>query len=303
MMHSVSKAQDNDIGKDTLRFIKHKYLSFAPTLIASALVITVTTTIIFRPSIKGIIIDTITLFPEIIPLQIAGIRGNYITTVAWYLSAMMLALFVLYPVARRTDTKFTRIICPLLTAMIYGIICHEYGNLNTITGEYFLIPIQSGFFRAIAGICTGCMLYDCVKATAHYKTTRFGEICFLGAELTSLIVIFGFAQFFPETYFDFFTLPSFFILLYSYFGRKSIYSKRFSFSFTKHLGTASLIIYLNHNSWNFFKDFFNRPTLKENFLLYAAMVTFSCIAVALLTPLLRLIWKKSKVFLKKHFVG
>lgn len=49
MMHSVSKAQGEEIGKDTLFFIKHKYLSFAPTLIASALIITAATIVIYRP--------------------------------------------------------------------------------------------------------------------------------------------------------------------------------------------------------------------------------------------------------------
>lgn len=233
----------------------------------------------------------------------AGIQGNYITTVAWYLSAMMLALLILYPIARRTGAKFTRIICPLLAVLIYGIICRENEHLNTISGDYFIIPIQSGLFRGIAGICTGCMLYDCVKATEKYEVSRFGEICFLGAELASLGFIALVASVFPETYYDFFTLPCFFILLYSCFGRKSAFSRRFSFDFTKHLSTASLIIYLNHNSWNYHTELFNRPTKLGNFILYLIFITASYIAVAIITPILRFIWKKSKAFLKKHFVG
>lgn len=303
MMNSVSKAQNTDIGRDTLKFITHKYLSFAPMLIATALVAEAVTVFLYRGSLIGIFFDLLTLLTEIVPLQMTGIKNNAITAVSWYLSAMMLALLVLYPVARRTGSRFTRIICPLLAVMIYGIICKENGFLNTITGDYFILPIQSGIFRAVAGICTGCMLYDCVKATEKYKVTHFGEFCFLIAEFGSLAFIFFIACFFPESNYDFFTLPFFFILLYSCFGRKSVFSKRFSFSFTRHFSTASLLIYLNHNNWNYHMELFNRETAVGNFILYAIMITGSCVAVTILTQLLRYFWKKLKPFVKKHFVG
>jgi len=303
MMKSVNRSEETDLGKDTLNFIRHKYLSFAPVLLASAIILTVVTIFLYHPTVKGIIANLVTLTSEIVPLQMAGIKGNATTAVAWSLSAMMLTLFILYPVARRTGTKFTRIICPILAVFIYGIICVRKGNLNTINNNLFVIPIQSGFFRGVAGICTGCMLYDCVKSTEKYKTTIFGEICFFGAEVASLAAIVVFAQFVPNSYYDFYTLPFFFILLYSCFGRKSVFSKNFSFKFTKHLSTASLIIYLVHNSWNYHRELFDHPELQKKFILYIVMIIGSGTAVALLTPALRFIWRISKGFLKKHFVG
>ncbi len=303
MMNTVSKASIKDIGKDTINFIKRKYLSFAPTLLATVLVAEAVTVFIYHRPISGIVSDLLILLTEVVPLQMTGMKNNSITAVSWYLSAMMLVLFVLYPIARRTGSKFTRIICPVIVLMIYGIIHKEYGFLNTITGYYIIPRIQTGIFRAAAGICTGCMLYDCVKTTEHYKASRFGEICFFGAEIVSLAFIFAVVCFLPESFYDFFTLPFFFILLYSCFGRKSVVSKRFSFEFTKHFSTASLLIYLNHNNWNYHKQLFNRPTAFENFILYAVMITVSCIAVTLLTHLLSFSWRKIKPFMKKHFVG
>ncbi len=303
MMKSVSKADESSLSKDTLDFIKHKYLSFAPVLLASIAVLTAVSFFLYPPTISGIITNLLSLASEFVPLKAAGIQSSDITGVIWSLSAMMLSLFILYPVARRTGSKFTRLICPALALFVYGVICYRKGYLNTIAGDYFIVPVQSGFFRGLAGICTGCMLFDCVKSTESHKTTLFGEICFFGAEIVSLAAIFVFAKFFPLSYFDFYALPFFFILLYSCLGRKSIISKRFSLGFTKHLSTASLIIYLVHNSWNYHEELFHLPTDKENFLLYLVMIAGSSAAVALLAPILKIFWKFSKKFLKKHFVG
>lgn len=303
MMKSVGKSKETDLGKDTLKFIKHKYFSFAPILLASVIVLTAVSIFLYPPTINGIITTLITLAGEVVPLKMAGIQGSYITGTVWSLSAMMLSLLILYPVARRTGSKFTRIICPVLAVFIYGVICLKKGYLNTIEGDYFIVPVYSGFFRGLAGICTGCMLYDCIKSTENHKATVFGEICFLGAEIASLSAIIVFAKFFPGSYFDFYALPFFFILLYSCLGRKSLISKRFSLGITKYLSTASLIIYLVHNSWNYHEELFKFPTAKENFLLYLVMIAGSFAAVTLITPILKITWKYSKKFLKKHFVG
>lgn len=303
MMVSANKTTEKCIGKDTLNFIKHKYLSFAPTLIASVIITQIITIIISRLSPTAIALDLLNSVAEIIPLQITGIRGSALTAVAWYLSAMMIALFILYPAARKFGKSFTHIFCPVVAVMIYGILCKEVGFLNTIAEYDFFIPVQSGIFRAVAGICTGCMLYECIKATEKYKVSRFGEVCFLGVELISLAFIFFVARFLPKTYYDFYTLPAFFVLLYCCFGRKSVISKRFSFNFTKYFGTASLIIYLNHNNWKYHPDIFYRDSVILSFVIYLLLVLGACVAVAILTILLRKFWKFIKKPLKKHFVG
>jgi len=303
MMNSVNKAKENSIGKDTLNFIKHKYLSFAPTLLASIIIAQIITIVIYHMSISDIVLDLINIATEIVPLQSIGINGSALTAVAWYLSAMMIALFILYPIARKLGNSFTCIVCPVVAVSIYGIICTKVGYINVISEHILVIPIQAGVLRAFAGICVGCILYSCVKATEKYKVTHLGEVCFLGAELTCLGFIFAVAQLLPKTYYDFYIIPAFFVLLYSCFGRKSVITKRFSFNFTKHFGTASLIVYLNHNCWKYHSDLFIRDSVAESFAIYAALVFGTCLAATILTKLLKLFWKVTKKPLKKNFVG
>lgn len=244
------------------------------------------------------------LLSEIFPLQMTGLKSFAPTGVAWYLSSMMISLLILYPVARKTGSKFTRIICPLLAFLIYGALCFKYGQLGTIAEWFFELPIRTGMLRGIAGICTGCIIFECVKATEHHQSSRLGQFCFAGIEILCFAMLTIYMYFFPRIETDYFMLPVFFILLYCLFGRKSLLSKNISFEFSKHLGTASLLIYLNHNYWNFFiKKMMTEYSLTTKFITYFAAISCSCLLVQAATMLTKLLWKKFKPFMKKHFVG
>ncbi len=308
MMNSANKATSTDIGKDSLKFVLHKYSSFALPLLFSA-IIAFCAPLAFKPFYPSrFLTDCVTLLSEIVPLQITGMKTLASTGVSWYLSAMLFALMILYPLARMTGSRFTRIICPILIFLIYGAICSEFGHLNVITDLFYGMPIRVGLLRGIAGICSGCILYDCVKSAENQKVSRFGEICFLFAEIFSAAFIMLVICVFPKTAMDYFALPFFFILLYSLFGRKSSFSGRFSFGFTKHLGTASLLIYLNHHYWNYFFNFhmdkiFVITSTAIKFAIYIVMIACSCVVVQAATLLTKHLWKKFRPFLKKHFVG
>lgn len=305
MMQSVCKASGNRIGRDTLQFVKHKYSSFALPLLFSALMGFAISFVAFpSDSIKTSLLRFVALSTEIIPLQVSGIHTTAATGVAWYLSAMMLSLLILYPLARRLEDKFTRIVCPLLVIFIYACICSNFGRIDVIMDLLPGTPIHVGLLRGIAGISAGCMLYDCVKATAEYKASAFGEVCFSLAEIACALIFTAIMLFMGNTAMDFFALPFVFILLYCAFGRKSLVSKRFSFEASKYLSTASLVIYLNHHYWNFLITAkMSALSAGKKFGIYIALIIASCVVVQLASFITKLIWKKLKPFAKAHFVG
>lgn len=304
MMNSVRKSKECNIGKDTLNFIGRKLSSFfLPLLFSNLLAYLV---LAFREgySIGTALAKSVYLLSDIFPLQITGIENLCPTGATWYISAMMIALLILYPIARKTGSSFTRVICPLIVFLLYGALCREYIAISVIMNEFVGTPLAAGLLRGIAGIAAGCMLFECVQATKDYKVTLFGQVCFLGAELLSVAFIFVYMVRFSRTQMDYFTLPFFFILLYSYFGRKSLFSRKFSFKASKHLSTVSFLLYLNHNYWNYL--------IAERYpdMAYTDKIVFSLIGTAAAsivvqaaTLLTKLLWKKLKPFLKKHFVG
>lgn len=304
MMNAVSKSQNSDIGKDTLKFITHKFSSFFLPLLFSSIIAFATLIITDNYTMQDLVFRSMYLLSEIIPLQITGLKSFAPTGVAWYLSSMMISLFILYPVAKKAGSRFTRIICPLLVMLIYGSLCMKYTHLDTIVDLFYDLPVYTGLLRGIAGICTGCIIFECVKATEHHKASLFGKICFTVIEILSFSIITFYMFFFPKSETNFFILPLFFVLLYCLFGRKSLLSENISFGFSKHLGTASLLIYLNHNYWNYFiGKTMKGYSLATKFGAYFLMIFCSCLIVQGATMLTRFLWKKAKPFLKKHFVN
>ena len=303
MMNSVSKAQGTDIGKDTLKFIGRKYSSFFLTLLFSALLAFSVTMFDSNLPSKTILRNFFGLITEIVPLQVTGIFNVAATGVAWYLSAMMLSMLVLYPLARLAGTKFTRVICPLFIAFIYGVVYAEYGHIDVIMDPMPGTPLYVGFFRGIAGICAGCMLYDCVKVTEFHRSTNFGKTLFLAVEFVCFGVV-AVAMFLSAgSPTDFFVPIFMFVLLYSLFGRKSLISSHLSFKWSSHFSSASLLIYLNHNYWNFFlNEKFADLSHGKKFIFYLMLIVGSCLVVQAAVIITRRIWKKSKPVLKKHIV-
>lgn len=304
MMNAVSKSQEKDIGKDTLRFIKHKFSSFFLPLLFSALIAFATLIATDNYKVQDLIFRSMYLFSEIIPLQITGLMSFAPTGVAWYLSSMMISLLILYPIAKKAGSKFTRIICPLLIMFIYGSLCMKYKHLDTIVDLFYGLPVYTGLLRGIAGVCAGCVIFECVRATEHHQASLFGKICFTGIEVISFVIINLYMLFFPKNETNYFILPVFFVLMYSLFGRKSLLSEKLSFDFSKHLGTASLLIYLNHNYWNYFiGKVMKEQSLATKFGAYFLMIVCSCLIVQAATLLTRIVWRKAKPFLIKHFVN
>ena len=93
---------------------------------------------------------------------------------AWYISAMLLSMFILYPLLLLLRDKFTYIIAPLASIVIYGYLLFRVGNLATINpleGSF----VYTGLLRGIAGkMC----IRDRPKRIAIVWKGFFQGICF-----------------------------------------------------------------------------------------------------------------------------
>lgn len=89
--------------------------------------------------------------------DMSGIKTYSIIGPAWYISAMLLAMAVLYPIFRKNNDLFISLIAPLTAFMLYGIMMIKDGNL---TGPKFVYGVlYKGVIRAFAGLCLGCLVY------------------------------------------------------------------------------------------------------------------------------------------------
>lgn len=158
MLQSINKRTNVQNGG---AFIWHKLKKVLPYFYISCLIAFVLRTIF---DIDGGVMlhKVLLLINELLLLQAAGFNVYAVTGSAWYLSAMFIAIAILYPMATKYQDTFLNIISPVIAILILGSLSAAYGNTSNpgymIQGFLFL-----GLLKAIAEIALGCFLYRVVE--------------------------------------------------------------------------------------------------------------------------------------------
>ena len=289
MMKSLEKTDPSEpTGESTVKFMFRKYKGLLPMLFVSAVIGFVVYIILKEQSAEVISKNLWLLMFEIFPLQTAGFKGYYVVGISWYLSSMFIALAILFPFAKKYKRNFVLVICPLITILGYGILCANFGMLGGV-GKSFIknTVLQTGIIRAISGCSLGCIINEIIKLTKNKEFTRMAKIVFTALEFLAFAAIVKMMHFLPNSNFDFVVVVLLFGMLIIGISGISYTSKLWNPKWTKHFGTASTLIVLNHCYWcNFIKLKLSDWGLTEKALIYIALVTLSCIVVYILSRLL-----------------
>ena len=109
--------------------------------------------------------------PYVLQLELAGYQTFEIFSPAWFLSALFLSMFILFPLQLRFKSVFCQIIAPNIAIWGYGYLIYTVGRLSTIEpleGTY----LHTGMIRAFAGISLGCC---CYYASKMLSKSKFGS--------------------------------------------------------------------------------------------------------------------------------
>ena len=149
----------------TVGFLLGKVKSFFLPLCLAELVQLVINCCMDHVSTLGGVLKKIWHFKwEFLLLQCAGFiqdpqfGRDYLIGPVWYLSAMMLALAVIYPLAKHFRKLYVSIVAPLSIVIIYSGFTQAYGTLDV--GNGFLFGIMDAPVRAFAGISVGALTYE-----------------------------------------------------------------------------------------------------------------------------------------------
>lgn len=141
------------IGMDTWQFIWRKTKTFLPYYLFGY-VCSIVMAMVRFPS-RRILRDILPGLPmDVLLLGEAGIPVPYIQVVNWYLSAMLIVLFLFYPLFRWAKELFSDWIAPLVAVILYGMLFTTYGtSAPHVTDRIALLP--ACLFRAAGGILLG----------------------------------------------------------------------------------------------------------------------------------------------------
>ncbi len=280
LMRSMARSDDTlPLGEQTVRFVWHKYKSLIYFLIPSAIIGCIAYIWIIPRDTESVIMQATLMIFEMIPLQAAGYSGFFATGVAWYLSALLLASMIVFPMAKRWKTGFSLWLAPLAAILIYGYLAVNFRNMD-VPNLWIVGLFHSGMFRAIAGLCAGCFLYECSTRLENRRVSVGGRVVMTMLE----VVGWGYCIFvmnqYPKSIYDAAVVFVMFGLLLIGINRYSYLTYLIQFSWTKHLATVSTVVYLNHYYWGrLIATCCAELPKNQQLLLYFALIAASSLAV------------------------
>ena len=291
MMRTINSNRypQDSLGVSTARFLYNKFkalfLYLFPAVIISFILVSVAMRREFSKSFSRIPL----LIFDFFPLREAGFRGDYVIGISWYLSAMFLALAILYPLCKKYRTTMTMIVCPVTAVLLYGALSFHYGHMAIVTTFMDNSLISSGLLRGIAGCALGCTLYEICNYLSLKKVTMTGRVFFTSLEIIGFVFLISTMHNHPKSSYDFILIFVIFFLLLIGVGGISLSSLLFRGKIIKCFGTASTLIVLLHNGLDvlfksFIKDGYHRTGWMNLYLICLAAM---CVGVWFLGRLLQ----------------
>lgn len=192
MASTAFKSQENglQLATDTLSFMKRKLMSvfsyhiivFTVTFIGVALLNSFTVTDIVKRFVDSL--------PNLLLIQRSGLYNVDVLGVEWYISDMLMAMFILYPICKRYYHNFTKIIAPIISLLIVGYLIKETGKLSGSTA--WSVLVSKTLLRAIAEICAGATLFEIARYLKNLNLSKIDKIILTILEVGSYLAVIGY---------------------------------------------------------------------------------------------------------------
>ncbi len=177
-------------------------------------------------------------------LRVSGIKTFGLIRATWYLSAMYLAMLILFPMLRKWKKNFIYIIAPLLSIFLMGYLSQTCDNLNQYINNWNLV--FPGMIRAIAELSLGCICYAVCEKIKSLRFTTFSRILITFVQVAGYGLTILCMHLLPCKQFDFVLVAILAVCVTLSFSGQGIAASFFTGRVYPWLGKMSLIIYLNH---------------------------------------------------------
>ena len=289
------KRAKKEIYASTLEFIKNKIKSFYPYLLFSYISFIIISFIFYRYSGYRYLYSLL----DLLLLEQTGIPIGNFMIVNWYLSAMVIAMAIIYPIMTKYKEKFSCLYGPLLALIGFGILLHVAPSIRSYM--HWNGFIYNGLARALIEITLGTTLYEITKKFDKVKLTKLGSILLSIGQL----LLFGFvivmnSIYINSHYFDWLFLPIIFFGIVIGFSEKTCLSNWCNNKVFYYLEKLSLPLYLNNFLFvrMFNNSMFNDISqLKKWIFAVSLTIIYSMLELFLverIKPLFSKLWLKGK---------
>ncbi len=193
------------IGIDSVRFISHKIGTFYPYFLFSFMIAFIVNQITPGNNLQAVFINGVKSIWELLLLQTAGYSGNWPIGTAWYLSALILAQWLLYPLARKHYNFYVYWFAPLAVILVNGVFSRTCDSIHGTTDLLFGF-VSHGILRGINEICLGSIAFEVAHWLGGLSLKKTARLLLTLLEVGGYSVMIVNGWLFPISQFDYILL-------------------------------------------------------------------------------------------------
>lgn len=296
-----SAGKKGSLGQDTFLFMKKKLLGLMPNIYV-AWMIGFFVEHIGEFSFRGMLKDGMDSVWELLFISEAGFFGYKANAVTWYISAMLLAMFLIFPIMRKYGKEFYFIIAPLMLIFLMGITNHEWGNYRA--PHAWVGYFYKSFIRAVMGITFGCLCYKAGAKVREVHYTNVGKVLFTFVEWSGYGAVIAWTFNHKGSKTDWILVLLLAISIVVSFSQVSLTDNYFSsHQFVSKLGEFSFSLFLGHGYWSHkMKFLFPNLNYIQRLPIYITISFVTGIIIMLVSIGLKNWWARSGTKFKKLFI-
>lgn len=236
----------NNIGQETCSFLGRKVRTFIVYYIFGFLVsyaakILQTDGVVLRPA------RILLAIPDFLLLKETGVPYYDVFGVGWYLSSMLIALFILYPIFRWNKKLFAFWGAPILALGCLGYLFVNFGQTHCGVACPLGINMANNF-RAIGEISLGVVAYEVAIYVKNVEMSTRVERMLPVFGIGAMLIAIGLMAVTKNGAFEPTMLIAFFVALGCMGSGRSSIQSFYSPRLCRILGKMSLTLYLTHPS-------------------------------------------------------
>lgn len=293
-------SNSTDIGTKTILFMKHRVTRLIPEFYI-AWMIGVCLDAINYKSVIEIMKRVITSVGEVLLIDQSGFLNVRFNDVTWYLSALLIVSFIIYPIAIKDKNRFFFIIAPLGFILLFG---YTYQNWETITVLNWNGVCYNTLIRGSMEIFAGCICYRIASYLMKFKLKTWVRIFLSMLSWLPILAALSYALFHNMTIWSWYIFLMFMVSLIATLINQSIEKSWISEKISKWCSKFAYTIYLGHGSWRWFL----KSRLPEawgyygKLLFYILISAVTALFIMYTSKVTKKIWSSKKEIIDRLFL-
>lgn len=153
-----SGGENYDLGLETVQYTWRKVKAILPWHFTAFFIMFAATAVLGNYSVRKMCVKFLNMIPNLLFFNKVGFDFGNLNRVEWYITCMIFAIMILYPICRKYYSMFVHVIGPVGGLFLLGYITENFGtftNTSRWNGFMFICMI-----RAIAEIALGMSTFE-----------------------------------------------------------------------------------------------------------------------------------------------